>query len=123
MADQRSFSAAAQALGYTQSAVSQHIAALEADLEAPLLTRRPVAPTEAGERLLEHARPLLLRLDAARADVARLRRPRPGRLAVAGAPGALTPAVARALVRDRTEPRSSSPRCGCAGAARRSRRC
>ncbi|CAL9333895.1 LysR family transcriptional regulator [Streptomyces sp. enrichment culture] len=103
VADHRSFSAAAQALGYTQSAVSQHIAALEADLEAPLLTRRPVAPTEAGERLLEHARPLLLRLDAARADVARLRRPRPGRLAVAGAPGALTPAVARALVRARTE--------------------
>ncbi|MFF0587330.1 LysR family transcriptional regulator [Streptomyces sp. NPDC003781] len=101
--DHRSFSAAAQALGYTQSAVSQHIAALEADLEASLLTRRPVAPTEAGERLLEHARPLLLRLDAARADVARLRRPRPGRLAVAGAPGALTPAVARALVRARTE--------------------
>ncbi len=56
-------------LGYTQSAVSQHIAALEQDLGAPLLTRRPVAPTAAGERLLEHAGPLLLRLDAARADV------------------------------------------------------
>ncbi|MFG3093810.1 LysR family transcriptional regulator [Streptomyces sp. NPDC048202] len=67
-----SFSAAARELGYTQSAVSQHIAALELDLGAPLLTRRPVAPTPAGERLLEHAGPLLLRLDAARADVARL---------------------------------------------------
>ncbi|MBO1335515.1 LysR family transcriptional regulator [Streptomyces sp. VRA16 Mangrove soil] len=66
-----SFSAAAQELGYTQSAVSQHIAALEQDLGAPLLTRRPVAPTPAGERLLEHAGPLLLRLDAARADVRR----------------------------------------------------
>jgi DNA-binding transcriptional LysR family regulator len=31
-----------------------------------------VRPTEAGERLLEHAAPILLRLDAARADVARL---------------------------------------------------
>src|ERR671928_1124910 len=67
-----SFSAAARELGYTQSAVSQHIAALEQDLGAPLLNRRPVAPTPAGERLLEHAGPLLLRLDAARADVTRI---------------------------------------------------
>ncbi|MDX3527562.1 LysR family transcriptional regulator [Streptomyces sp. ID05-39B] len=67
-----SFSAAARTLGYTQSAVSQHIAALEQDLGAPLLTRRPVAPTAAGERLLEHAGPLLLRLEAARADVVRM---------------------------------------------------
>lgn len=67
-----SFSAAADELGYTQSAVSQHIAALEADLRTPLLHRRPVAPTEAGARLLEHAGPLLLRLAAARADVTRL---------------------------------------------------
>src|SRR6188472_3768330 len=67
-----SFSEAARELGYTQSAVSQHIAALEQDLGSPLLTRRPVAPTPAGERLLEHAGPLLLRLAAARADVVRL---------------------------------------------------
>src|SRR4051794_41883106 len=66
-----SFSRAAEELGYTQSAVSQHIGVLETDLGAPLLTRRPVAPTEAGARLLEHADPILLRLDAARADVAR----------------------------------------------------
>jgi DNA-binding transcriptional LysR family regulator len=67
-----SFSRAAEELGYTQSAVSQHIGVLETDLGAPLLTRRPVAPTEAGARLLEHADPILLRLDAARADVARV---------------------------------------------------
>ncbi|MFD9052619.1 LysR family transcriptional regulator [Streptomyces zaomyceticus] len=66
-----SFSEAARELGYTQSAVSQHIAALETDLALPLLTRRPVAPTPAGERLLEHAGALLLRLDAARADLDR----------------------------------------------------
>ncbi|WP_353945377.1 LysR family transcriptional regulator [Streptomyces sp. HUAS MG91] len=66
-----SFSEAARELGYTQSAVSQHIAALEQDLGAPLLTRRPVLPTPAGDRLLEHAGPLLLRLEAARADVRR----------------------------------------------------
>ncbi|MFD7445632.1 LysR substrate-binding domain-containing protein [Streptomyces sp. NPDC059909] len=38
----------------------------------PLLVRRPVAPTRAGARLLEHAGSLLLRLDAARADLARM---------------------------------------------------
>ncbi|MER6984741.1 LysR family transcriptional regulator, partial [Streptomyces carpinensis] len=53
--DHRSFSHAAVALGYTQSAVSQHIAALETDLGTRLVERRPVAPTPAGERLMEHA--------------------------------------------------------------------
>ncbi|WP_269858948.1 LysR family transcriptional regulator [Streptomyces sp. RPT161] len=96
-----SFSAAAQGLGYTQSAVSQHIAALEADLGTRLVERRPVGPTAAGERLVEHARPLLLRLDAARADIARLRQVRPARLAVACAPITLTPALTMALARVR----------------------
>ncbi|GAA4100311.1 LysR family transcriptional regulator [Nonomuraea soli] len=78
-----SFSAAAEELGYTQSAVSQQIAALEHDLGVVLLARRPVAPTAAGERLLEHAGPLLLRVQAARADVTRAIRPHgPVRLAL-----------------------------------------
>jgi DNA-binding transcriptional LysR family regulator len=68
-----SFSAAATELGYTQAAVSQQIAALENDLKTRLLNRRPVTPTEAGTRFLEHAEPILLRLDAARADVTRMR--------------------------------------------------
>jgi DNA-binding transcriptional LysR family regulator len=67
-----SFSAAAAELGYTQAAVSQQIASLENDLKVTLLNRRPVTPTEAGARLLEHAGPILLRLDAARADVTRM---------------------------------------------------
>ena len=67
-----SFSAAAAELGYTQAAVSQHIAALEGDLKVTLLNRRPVTPTEQGARLLEHADPILLRLDAARADITRM---------------------------------------------------
>ncbi|MBZ4320758.1 LysR family transcriptional regulator [Streptomyces huiliensis] len=92
-----SFSAAAAELGYTQSAVSQHIAALEADLSAVLLRRRPVLPTEAGRLLLEHAGPLLLRLDAARADVARLVAEPTGRLTVGATPLALTPEVAHRL--------------------------
>ncbi|MEV0091652.1 LysR family transcriptional regulator [Streptomyces sp. NPDC050738] len=95
--DHGSFSEAARVLGYTQSAVSQHIAALEADLATPLLTRRPVAPTEAGARLLEHARPLLLRLDAARADMARLGAGPAKTLTVGCTPLALTGRLAALL--------------------------
>ncbi|WP_307680251.1 LysR family transcriptional regulator [Streptomyces sp. V4I2] len=92
-----SFSEAARTLGYTQSAVSQHIAALEQDLGAPLLTRRPVVPTAAGERLLEHAGPLLLRLDAARADVVRMAAAPEHGLTLAAAPTALGPRAVAAL--------------------------
>jgi DNA-binding transcriptional LysR family regulator len=67
-----SFSAAAAELRYTQAAVSQQIAALENDLKTQLLNRRPVTPTETGARLLEHAEPILLRLEAARTDVTRM---------------------------------------------------
>lgn len=101
--EHRSFSTAASALGYTQSAVSQHIAALEADLGARLVERRPVAPTAAGLRLMEHAPALLLRLDAARADIARLDRAPDARLAVACSPAAFGPALARALARLRAD--------------------
>ena len=81
-----SFSGAARELGYTQSAVSQHVAALEGELGTRLLERRPVAPTEAGTRLLEHAGPILLRLDAARADVMRVAGDPTGRLTVGATP-------------------------------------
>ncbi|MEV5546248.1 LysR family transcriptional regulator [Streptomyces sp. NPDC052309] len=92
-----SFSEAARELGYTQSAVSQQIAALEQDLGAPLLARRPVVPTAAGERLLEHAGPLLLRLQAARADVVRMAAAPAYGLTLAAAATALTPRIAAAL--------------------------
>ncbi|MFE2585890.1 LysR family transcriptional regulator, partial [Streptomyces sp. NPDC059378] len=94
-----SFSAAARELGYTQSAVSQHIAALEQDLGTDLLTRRPVAPTPAGERLLEHAGPLLLRLAAARADVVRTAAAPEQGLTLATTPTALGPRTVAALPR------------------------
>lgn len=93
-----SFSAAATELGYTQAAVSQQIAALENDLKTQLLNRRPVTPTEAGARLLEHAEPILLRLDAARVDVARLIRTPAGTLTVGTTPLAgAAPVLAGAL--------------------------
>jgi molybdate transport repressor ModE-like protein len=52
-----SFSAAADALSLTQSAVSQHIAALEREVGMTLVERgmRPVELTEAGHALTRHA--------------------------------------------------------------------
>src|ERR1700761_19614 len=94
-----SFSVAAVELGYTQAAVSQQIAALENDLKTQLLNRRPVTPTEAGTRLLEHAEPILLRLAAARADITRMTKTPPATLIIgvtplAGATSALPTALA-----------------------------
>lgn len=96
-----SFSAAAQELGYTQSAVSQQVAALEADLGVALLSRRPVAPTEAGARLLDHAGVLLTRLAAARADVVRMTTTPVVRLVVGAGGCAFGPTAARALAQVR----------------------
>ncbi|MFJ4848196.1 MULTISPECIES: LysR family transcriptional regulator [unclassified Streptomyces] len=98
-----SFSAAARGLGYTQSAVSQHIAALEADLGVELLRRRPVAPTEAGRRLLEHAEPLLLRLAAARAEVTRTAGAPAARITAGLSAPAMGGRVALAVARLRAE--------------------
>jgi DNA-binding transcriptional LysR family regulator len=96
----RSFSAAADELGYTQSAVSQHVAVLEDDLGTTLLHRRPVSPTEAGTRLFEHAGAILLRLDAARADVIRVAAGPPGLLVIGATPlSAATAARAVAAAR------------------------
>lgn len=100
-----SFSAAAAELRYTQAAVSQQIAALEGDLKACLLNRRPVTPTEAGARLLEHVEPILLRLDAARADLARMTSAPAARLMVGSTPlagGAPMLAAALTALRRRT---------------------
>ncbi|WP_433166689.1 LysR family transcriptional regulator [Kribbella sp. CA-247076] len=97
VASSGSFSAAAADLGYTQSAVSQHIAALENSFGTPLLTRRPVAPTPAGERLLEHAGAILLRIEAARADVRRVVGEPPGELVFATTPLAGVGRIAHAL--------------------------
>ncbi|HWC25246.1 MAG TPA: LysR family transcriptional regulator [Solirubrobacteraceae bacterium] len=57
VAERRSFSAAALDLGYAQSVVSHHVAALEDEFGLSLVDRstRPVRLTPAGERLRGHA--------------------------------------------------------------------
>lgn len=61
VAEERSFTRAASRLGTSQSAVSQAVRRLEAHLGVRLLARttRSVAPTEAGEQLLDTLRPAL----------------------------------------------------------------
>ncbi|MFC5763512.1 LysR family transcriptional regulator [Actinacidiphila bryophytorum] len=79
-----SFTAAARALGYTQSAVSRQIAALETAAGGPLVDRLPrgVRLTAAGQALLPHAEAVLGRLAAARRDLAALREVTAGRVRV-----------------------------------------
>src|SRR3954468_866016 len=71
VADRGSFSAAAEALSYTQSAVSQQIAALEREAGTQLVTRgsRGIKLTEAGEALVRHADAILTRLADAEAEL------------------------------------------------------
>ena len=75
VAEARSFTQAAVKLGMSQSALSQIIRRLEERLGLRLLTRttRSVAPTEAGERLLQTLAPALSELDASIAALSELR--------------------------------------------------
>ena len=80
-----SFSAAAEALSFTQSAISQHVAALERETATKLVERSPrgVRPTEAGRALVEHADAILARIDAAEEELAAIKGLRGGRLRLA----------------------------------------
>ena len=91
-----SFTQAARDLGYTQSAVSQHIANLERSVGRTLLTRRPVRLTEVGARLAEHAAHVVLRVDVATSELAIVDDASP-ELRVAMTPLADARHVARAL--------------------------
>ena len=75
VAEARSFTRAAAKLGTSQSALSHTIKRLEARLGLRLLTRttRSVAPTDAGERLIETLRPALDDIDERLAALSALR--------------------------------------------------
>lgn len=100
-----SFSAAADALDYTQSAVSKQIATLEREVGALLVQRqvRPLRLTDAGESLLEHASQILSRLEAAREEIEEIVGLRSGRLRLGAVSSAARTFVADAVVRFRGE--------------------
>ena len=86
VAREGSFGKAAAALGYTQSAVSQQIAALERIVGQRLVERpggpKPVSLTEAGRLLLTHADAIAARVAAAQADLEALGKGEAGSLRV-----------------------------------------
>src|SRR5215217_171857 len=77
-----SFSAAAESLSFTQSAVSQQIAALEREAGAVLVERnaRGVRLTDAGEAVVRHAEGILAKLAEAEAELEAIAGLRGGRL-------------------------------------------
>ena len=98
-----SFSGAAEALSYTQSAVSQAIARLEAETGATLIVRDRggVRPTAAGASLVEHAEGIFARIEAAETDLAAVLGIRAGRLRMASFPSAGATLMPLAIARFR----------------------
>jgi DNA-binding transcriptional LysR family regulator len=94
-----SFSAAAEALAYTQSAVSQQIAALEREAGTVLVDRnaRGVKLTDAGEALVRHADAILARLADAEAELEAIAGLRGGRLRLVAFPSAGATLAPRAV--------------------------
>jgi molybdate transport repressor ModE-like protein len=85
-----SFSAAAEALSFTQSAVSQQVAALEREAGTKLVERngRGIRLTEAGRVLVAHTDAVLARLAEAEEELAAIAGLRGGRLRLASFPSA-----------------------------------
>src|SRR6266567_1375031 len=77
-----SFSAAAESLAYTQSAISQQIAALEREVGTKLVERnaRGIRLTDAGEALVRHTESVLANLAEAEAELEALAGVRGGRV-------------------------------------------
>ena len=96
--DLGTISAAADVLGYTQSAVSQQLAALEREVGATLVDRaqRPLRPTRAGTALRPHVDRVLAALGGAEAALDDLRSGRP-RLRLAAFGSALSSFVPTAV--------------------------
>src|SRR5215218_8637973 len=101
VASRGSFSAAAAALSFTQSAVSQQVAALERETGTRLIERgvRPVRLADAGRALMAHAEAVLAHLDEAEQELGELAGLRRGRLRLAGFPTAVETLVPRAVAR------------------------
>jgi DNA-binding transcriptional LysR family regulator len=104
VADSGSMTAAAQDLRITQSAISQQLKLLEAEMRVTLMDRntRPLRLTPAGRALRHHAAEILLHADQARAEVRQLGASHLPHLRVAmfaTFSKSLAPAIVQAVVR------------------------
>lgn len=103
VAEARSFTRAAGKLGLSQSALSQIVRRLEERLGVRLLARttRSVAPTDAGQRLVDQLSPMLHELDQSIADLSEFRDKPAGTIRVTtvehAAKTVLNPAMAKLL--------------------------
>jgi DNA-binding transcriptional LysR family regulator len=99
VAQRGSISAAADALSFTQPAVSRQIATLEREAGAQLLERLPrgIRLTEAGRVLLGHAEAILDRMTAAQTQVEAVTRLEAGRLRIGSFATANATIVPRAI--------------------------
>ena len=95
------FSRAARLLGVAQPAISRQVRSLEVELRQVLLVRngRGATPTEAGKRLLAHARGILQQVDRARAEVDEIKGAPVGHVVV-GLPPTLARLITTAIVRE-----------------------
>lgn len=100
-----SFTAAARALGYTQSGVSRQVGLVEQALGVELFERlsRGVRPTARGEVLIRDAKSILERVDSAMLELEELSQPLSERLVLGAFPTALAALVPRALAKLRAE--------------------
>ncbi|MFF7944880.1 LysR family transcriptional regulator [Nocardia gamkensis] len=98
-----SFTAAAERLRFTQSAISRQISALEGELGARLFDRLPrgVRLTEDGRSLLGHAEAVLERLDVAKYDLAALHSVAAGSMRIGSFSSSNAVLVPRAIARFR----------------------
>jgi DNA-binding transcriptional LysR family regulator len=94
-----SFTAAAESLGYTQSAVSRQVAGLEGAAGTPLFERtaRGVRLTDAGVALLRRAGTVLDEVDAAQRELEGMSELATGTLHVGAIPTAVAALLPRAL--------------------------
>ena len=99
VARQGSFSAAADTLHLSQSAVSQQVATLEREVAMPLLERTSEGPklTDAGRTVVGHAEAAIARLDEAEHELAAIAGLEGGELRIASFPTASAVLLTEAL--------------------------
>jgi len=102
IAESGTFTAGAVRVHVTQAAVSMQIRQLEGEVGAKLFIRAPrnVILTEAGEKLLERARHMLLEHDAALEEIAELAGAKRGRLRIGSASAGVTADILPRLLKE-----------------------